>query len=141
MIWKRYGKFWGAFSLFDLVAANVLTLMTEFIGIRIGGEALGLSSWLTVPLALAFISWILVYLRYWTWERIALVVAAFNLVFVPLALMAHPDWPAVAQAFIGHGWVVSGGFVSVTFLVLLSANIGTTIAPWQLFFQQSCVVD
>ena len=141
LIWKRYGPFWGWFSLIDLIVANVLTLMTEFIGIRLGGEALGLSAWLTVPAALVFVTVVLVFLRYWTWERISLFVAAFNLVFVPLALLAHPHWHAVALAFAGHGWMVPGGFLSVTFLVLISANIGTTIAPWQLFFQQSCVVD
>ena len=141
LIWKRYGPFWGWFSLIDLIVANVLTLMTEFIGIRLGGEALGLSAWLTVPAALVFVTVVLVFLRYWTWERISLFVAAFNLVFVPLALLAHPHWHAVALAFAGHGWMVPGGFLSGTFLVLISANIGTTIAPWQLFFQQSCVVD
>ena len=141
LIWKRYGPFWGWFSLIDLIVANVLTLMTEFIGIRLGGEALGLSAWLTVPASLVFVTVVLVFLRYWTWERISLFVAAFNLVFVPLALLAHPHWHAVALAFAGHGWMVPGGFLSGTFLVLISANIGTTIAPWQLFFQQSCVVD
>ena len=141
LIWKRYGPFWGWFSLIDLIVANVLTLMTEFIGIRLGGEALGLPPWLTVPAALIFVTVVLVFLRYWTWERISLFVAAFNLVFVPLALLAHPHWHAVALAFAGEGWAVPGGFLSLTFLVLISANIGTTIAPWQLFFQQSCVVD
>ncbi len=141
LIWKRYGPFWGWFSLVDLIVANVLTLMTEFIGIRLGGQALGLPPWLTVPAALVFITVVLVFLRYWTWERISLFVAAFNLVFVPLALLAHPDWQGVARAFAGQGWRVPGGFLSLTFLVLITANIGTTIAPWQLFFQQSCVVD
>ena len=141
LIWKRYGAFWGWFSLIDLVVANVLTLMTEFIGIRLGGQALGLSPWLTVPASLAFITYVLVFLRYWTWERISLFIAVFNLIFVPLALFSHPNWHAVAQAFVGHGWVVPGGLLSLTFLILISANIGTTVAPWQLFFQQSCVVD
>ncbi|MDA8095203.1 MAG: divalent metal cation transporter [Betaproteobacteria bacterium] len=141
LIWKRYGAFWGWFSLIDLVAANVLTLITEFIGIRLGSQALGLSPWLTVPASLAFVAYVLIFMRYWTWERISLFIAAFNLIFVPLALTSHPDWHAVAGAFAGHGWAVSGGFLSLTFLVLISANIGTTIAPWQLFFQQSCVVD
>ncbi len=141
LIWKRYGPFWGWFSLIDLIVANVLTLMTEFIGIRLGGQALGLPPWLTVPAALIFVTVVLVFLRYWTWERISLFVAAFNLVFVPLALLAHPHWHAVALAFVGRGWAVPGGLLSLTFLVLISANIGTTIAPWQLFFQQSCVVD
>jgi Mn2+/Fe2+ NRAMP family transporter len=141
LIWKRYGSFWGWFSLVDLIVANVLTLMTEFVGIRLGGQALGIPAWLTVPGSLLFITYVLVGLRYWTWERIALFIAALNLIFVPLALMAHPDWHGVARAFTGHGWIVPGGFLSVTFLILISANIGTTIAPWQLFFQQSCVVD
>ncbi|MDA8257840.1 MAG: divalent metal cation transporter [Betaproteobacteria bacterium] len=141
LIWKRYGAFWGWFSLIDLVVANVLTLMTEFIGIRLGGQALGLSPWLTVPASLAFITYVLVFLRYWTWERISLFIAVFNLIFVPLALYSHPDWHAVTRAFVGQGWIVPGGFLSLTFLILISANIGTTIAPWQLFFQQSCVVD
>ncbi len=141
LIWKRYGAFWGIFSLVDLVIANILTLMTEFIGIRIGGEVFGLSYWATVPIALAFVGFVLVFLRYWTWERIALFIAVLNLVFVPLALLSHPHWVAVGRAFIGDNWVMPGGFLSVTFLTLLSANIGTTIAPWQLFFQQSCIVD
>ena len=141
MIWKRYGPFWGAFSLFDLVVANVLTLMTEFIGIRIAGEVFGWPYGLTVPLAALFVILCLVYLRYWTWERLSLLIAAFNLVFVPIALLSHPDWTAVAQSFAGRGWIIAGGFLSAPFLILISANIGTTIAPWQLFFQQSCVVD
>ncbi|MGC8519053.1 MAG: NRAMP family divalent metal transporter [Steroidobacteraceae bacterium] len=141
LIWKRYGPFWGIFSMVDLVLANVLTLMTEFIGIRIGGLAFGIPYQLTVPLALLFVVGTLVFLRYWAWERVALVIAAFNLVFLPLAWMVKPHWNAVAHAFVGSGWQVPGGVLSATFLVLLSANIGTTIAPWQLFFQQSCVVD
>ncbi len=142
MIWKRYGKFWGAFSLVDLVAANVLTLMTEFIGVRVASEIFGLPYLVTIPLAFALVTGVLVFLRYFTWERVALFIAAFNLMFVPLALFSHPDWGVIGQTFSGQfGWVVPGGLVSTTFLLLISANIGTTIAPWQLFFQQSCVVD
>lgn len=139
LIWKRYGGYWGAFSLFDLVAANVLTLITEFIGIRVAGEVFGISPWITVGGSLVFVAFVLLFLRYWRWERISLIVAAFNIVFVPIALMAHPDWKAVGHAFTQYH--VPGGIFSATFLLLVSANIGTTIAPWQLFFQQSCVVD
>ncbi len=139
LIWKRYGPFWGAFSLIDLVAANVLTLMTEFIGIRVGSAVFGLSPFLTVPIAVAFVAFTLVFLRYWTWERIALFMAVLNMVFVPIAVASHPDWAAVGRAF--GDWGVSGGMLTASFLVVVSANIGTTIAPWQLFFQQSSVVD
>lgn len=74
-----------------------------------------------------------------TRERVALFVAAFNLIFVPIVLMAHPDWGAVGRAFIHPP--LPADWLSASFLILISANIGTTIAPWQLFFQQSCVVD
>jgi Mn2+/Fe2+ NRAMP family transporter len=142
MIWKRYGKFWGAFSLVDLVAANVLTLMTEFIGVRVASEIFGVSYLLTIPLALLFVTGVLVFLKYYTWERVALFIAVFNLIFVPLALFSHPNWNVIGRTFAGQtGWVVPGGLLSTSFLLLISANIGTTIAPWQLFFQQSCVVD
>ncbi|HKQ86583.1 MAG TPA: divalent metal cation transporter [Candidatus Acidoferrales bacterium] len=142
MIWKRYGKFWGAFSLIDLVAANILTLMTEFIGVRVASEIFHVSYLITIPLAFVLVTGVLVFLKYYTWERVSLFIAAFNLIFVPLALFSHPDWSAIGRTFTGEtGWVVPGGLFSASFLMLVSANIGTTIAPWQLFFQQSCVVD
>ncbi len=142
MIWKRYGKFWGAFSLIDLVAANILTLMTEFIGVRVASEIFHVSYLITIPIAFALVTGVLVFLKYYTWERVSLFIAAFNLIFVPLALFSHPDWSAIGRTFTGEtGWVVPGGLFSASFLMLVSANIGTTIAPWQLFFQQSCVVD
>jgi Mn2+/Fe2+ NRAMP family transporter len=141
LIWHRYGPFWGMFSLFDLVVSNVLTLMTEFIGIRFGMAFFGVPAWLGIILSFVLIAYVLVFLRYWNWERISLWIAIFNVVFLPVLIMAHPDWAAVARAFVGGGWIVPGGFFSATFLLLVSANIGTTIAPWQLFFQQSCVVD
>ncbi|MDA8050576.1 MAG: divalent metal cation transporter [Rhodospirillales bacterium] len=141
MIWKRYGAFWGTFSLIDLVVANVLTLMTEFIGIRVASEIFHVPYLVTIPAAFAFIVSILLFLKYSSWERISLFVAAFNLVFAPLALASHPDWTAIGRTFIGSGWALPGGLFSASFLILVSANIGTTIAPWQLFFQQSCLVD
>jgi Mn2+/Fe2+ NRAMP family transporter len=142
MIWRRYGKFWGAFSLIDLVGANILTLMTEFIGVRVASAVFHVPYLLTIPLAFAFVVSVLVFLKYFTWERVALFIAAFNLVFVPLALFSHPDWGAIGRTFTGEsGWAVPGGVLSASFLILVSANFGTTIAPWQLFFQQSCVVD
>ncbi|MCY0881103.1 MAG: divalent metal cation transporter, partial [Firmicutes bacterium] len=76
--------------------------------------------------------------RYYTWERLALGIALFNLVFVPLALAAHPNWAAVGAAF--GNWRIPGGFTPI-FLYVVLANFGTTIAPWMLFFQQSSVVD
>ena len=76
--------------------------------------------------------------RYWTWERITLAAAAFNLIFIPVALMTHPSWHSVGHAFIT--WQPLPGFNKDTLLIVL-ADIGATVTPWMLFFQQSATVD
>ncbi len=139
MIWKRYGKFWGAFSLIDLVVANVLTLITEFIGITLGMRVFGVPPVVSTVTAIAVIASIQLFLRYFAWEWISLSIAAFNLIFVPLVFfIPHLHWGEVAASF--ASWHIPGG-ISTLFIYVVLANLGTTIAPWMLFFQQSSVVD
>ena len=138
MIWKRYGRGWGIFSLADLVIANSLTLVTEFIGISFGLGIFGVQPVYAVTLGAIFVAGVTLGLRYHKWERVSLVIAAFNLIFIPLAFIVHPNPSTVLQAF--ETWKIPGG-VSSFFIYVLLANIGTTIAPWMLFFQQSSEVD
>jgi Mn2+/Fe2+ NRAMP family transporter len=77
--------------------------------------------------------------KYWTWEKMALLFCIINLIYVPAAFMIHPSVKDILyNSFIPH--LPKGGF-SADLSFLLMANIGTTIAPWMLFFQQSTVVD
>ena len=138
MIWGRYGAFWGWFSLVDLVLANILTLITEFIGVTLGLGVFGVPHAVSAAAAIAVDVVVLLVLRYYAWERVSLWIALGNLVFIPLALMAHPHWSTVVAAF--STWRIQGGFTPA-FLFIVLANFGTTIAPWMLFFQQSAVVD
>ncbi|MHB1682926.1 MAG: NRAMP family divalent metal transporter [Bacilli bacterium] len=138
MIWGRYGAFWGWFSLVDLVIANFLTLVTEFIGVTLGLGVFGVPHLVSATAAIVIDVLVLLVLRYYAWERVSLWIALGNLVFIPLALMAHPQWSTVVSAF--SNWHIQGGFTP-TFLFIVLANFGTTIAPWMLFFQQSAVVD
>jgi Mn2+/Fe2+ NRAMP family transporter len=85
-----------------------------------------------VALALAF-------RRYATWERIVLSLACGNVLFVPAALLAHPDAAAIGRALATFGPIPGGA--NLTFLTLILANVGATVTPWMLFFQQSAVVD
>lgn len=139
LIFDRFGPFWGWFSLIDLGIGNFLTLITEFIAIRAGLGFFGVPPWIAILGALAVLYLALVTHRYWTWERITLAAAAFNLVFVPVALLARPHWGSVAHAF--TFWTpLPGGLTKDTVLILL-ADIGATVTPWMLFFQQSATVD
>jgi Mn2+/Fe2+ NRAMP family transporter len=138
LIFDRFGPFWGWFSMLDLGIGNFLTLITEFIAIRAGLGFFGAPPWLAVLFALVVLYAALMSHRYWTWERITLAAAAFNLIFIPVALMAHPSWHSVGHAFIT--WQPLPGFSKDTLLIVL-ADIGATVTPWMLFFQQSATVD
>src|SRR6202521_2010347 len=87
LIFDRFGPFWGWFSMIDLGIGNFLTLITEFIAIRAGLGFFGVPPWIAVLVALVVLYGALMSHRYWTWERITLAAAIFNLVFVPVALL------------------------------------------------------
>ena len=137
-IFKNFGIFWGWFSLLDLVLTDWLTQVTEFTGMTSAMKIFGIPSWLTVVGVIILMTAIILSGKYWTWEKITLLFGAFNLIYIPLAFMVHPD----VHAIISKGLIpnVPGGFNNQFFFFVM-ANVGTTIAPWMIFFQQSAVVD
>ena len=139
LIFDRYGPFWGWFSMADLMLGNFLTLVTEFIAIRAGLGYFGVPPFVAVSAAWLVLFAALMAHRYWTWERVTLVAALFNLIFVPVALLSHPHWGAIGTAM--FTWKpLPGGLTQDTVLILL-ADIGATVTPWMLFFQQSAIAD
>ena len=139
LIFQRFGPAWGYFAMGDLVVGNVLTLVTEFIAIQAGGLYFGLPAWLSVLGGVALVIASLALRRYATWERVLLGLAAFNLLFIPAALYARPSGAALAHAVASWGPLPGG--VGTAFVTLVLANIGATVTPWMIFFQQSAVVD
>lgn len=137
-IFDGFGVFWGWFSLLDLLLVDWLTLVTEFIGMTSALSIFGIPAWVTVVAVCTLMSIIMLNGRYWTWEKIAMAFCALNLIYIPGAFMVHPDVSKILE----NGLLPNfpGGFNGELFFFLM-ANIGTTIAPWMLFFQQSSVVD
>ncbi|MFZ0734151.1 MAG: NRAMP family divalent metal transporter [Candidatus Sulfotelmatobacter sp.] len=139
LIFDRFGPFWGWFSMIDLMVGNFLTLVTEFIAIRAGLGFFGIPPIISVLAAWLILFAALMAHRYWTWERVTLFAAVFNLVFIPVALLSHPHWHAIGSALVT--WKpLPGGINQETILILL-ADIGATVTPWMLFFQQSAIAD
>lgn len=138
-IFHAFGSFWGWFSLLDLVLTDWLTMITEFIGMTAALSIFGVPPWITVLICWLLMGAMITTGRYWTWEKIALALCVVNLIYVPAAFMVHPSIQDILRnSFIPH--FPPGGFTNDLFFLLM-ANIGTTIAPWMLFFQQSSVVD
>ncbi len=137
-IFDAFGPFWGWFSLLDLTLTDVLTIVTEFIGMTAALSIFGIPTWITVIIAIVTIMAVTVTGRYWTFEKIVLVFCLLNLIYLPAAFMVNPE---VSEIF--HQGIIPqlpAGGVNLFFFFVM-ANIGTTIAPWMVFYQQSAVVD
>ena len=138
LIFERFGRFWGAFSVGGLFLVNFLTIVTEFIGITLALEYLGVSRYVVVPVAALVLIGITTTGSFQHWERFMYVFVVSNLLVIPLAVLSHPRLGPVVHGTFVPG--VSGG-VNSTSALLIVAIVGTTVAPWQLFFQQSNVID
>jgi Mn2+/Fe2+ NRAMP family transporter len=139
MIYERFGRWWGHFSLTDLLAVNFLTLITEFAAISLALSALGVSPYVSVPVSALGLTLMVVTGSYLRWERMVIVLCLIDLTWFGLAYVVHPDWADVAHNTLVPTLPFSGITSGLVFLVI--AIVGTTIAPWQLFFQQSCVAE
>ena len=138
LIAERFGRFWGWFSVGDLFVLNFLTISTEFIGVSLAGQYFGFSPFVVVPLAALILIGITVTGNFRRWERAMFVFLFASLLVLPLLVLSHPDPKAALTGFIKPG--VQGGLTSNAALLII-AIVGTTVAPWQLFFQQSNVID
>jgi Mn2+/Fe2+ NRAMP family transporter len=138
LIIERFGRGWGWFEVGDLFLLNFLTIVTEFIGVSLSLGYFGVSKFVAVPIAAAGLIGITVSGSFRLWERSMFLFVFANLLVIPLFFIAHPKWGPITHHFILPG--VQGG-VNSTSMLLIIAMVGTTIAPWQLFFQQSNIVD
>jgi Mn2+/Fe2+ NRAMP family transporter len=139
LIFERFGKFWGAFSVIDLFLLNGLTIVTEFIGIALALDYLGLDKTTGVLVSAALVVAAVSTGDFRRFERFAMVLVGASLLLVPICFMVHPPLAQVARDFVVPQMPQGGKLSDVMLLVI--GVVGTTIAPWQLFFQQSYVID
>src|SRR5271165_3857876 len=138
LVLHRYGRLWGWFGAGDLCLTNLITLIAEFVAIRVGLAYFGLGPGVAVALGLLLVVFTLSGGRYWRWERTVLGLAAFNGLFVVAAVLTKPHVGSLASALsftpFPHG-------STNTLLLLLASTIGATVTPWMIFFQQSASAD
>jgi Mn2+/Fe2+ NRAMP family transporter len=138
LILERFGKFWGAFSVIDLFLLNALTLVTEFIGVSLGLDYLGVPKALGIAAAAALLMIAAATGDFRRFERFAIALCFGSLLLLPVLLAVHaPLGPSFHDLLVPS---LPAGDLSAVMLLII-AIVGTTIAPWQLFFQQSYVVD
>ncbi|KVO48026.1 manganese transporter [Burkholderia ubonensis] len=139
LIFERFGKFWGAFSVIDLFLLNALTIVTEFIGITFVLDFFGLPKVAGVCVAAALTMAAVSTGDFRRFERFAVVLCVMSLLLVPVLVTIHPPVAQMSRDFFVPAWPAHAKLSDVMLLVI--GVVGTTVAPWQLFFQQSYVID
>jgi Mn2+/Fe2+ NRAMP family transporter len=135
LIRDYYGHGWAWLSVVTLVVACIGALLSELSGLAGVGMLMGVPAPITMALVVAALIAMAYRGSYLTVERIAIVVGAFELVFLAVAFQAEPDMAALAAGSLDIAWG------DPKYLYLVAANIGAVIMPWMVFYQQSSVVE
>ena len=136
LIRERFGIRVTMVVMLLLVFTNLANTMGEFAGVAGASSILSLNRFIAIP-AVAFFVWLLVVKgSYRAVEKVLLVFCVVYLTYVISAFMAHPNWGVVARSTVVPSFQMNPEFIS-----LFIATIGTTIAPWMQFYQQSSVAE
>ena len=136
LVRQRYGVRLGGAALAVLVVANVGTTCAEFAGIAAGAELFGISRYASVPAAAVIVSLLVLRGSFHRVERFLLLLSTVFLAYIASGVLANPDWGA---AF--HGMLVPSLPANSAGIAIVTATVGTTLAPWGLSFIQSYAVD
>lgn len=136
LVRQRYGVRVGGAVLAALVVANVGTICAEFAGIAAGFEIFGMSRYISVPAAAVAVSLLVLRGSFHRVERVLLAVSAVFLAYVVSGFLAGPDWTAALRGTVVPTMPLTGEAIAI-----VTATLGTTLAPWGLAFMQSYAVD
>lgn len=131
VIQDRLGRGWSRLNGVALHGLNLVIIVTEFLGMAMGENMIGISWIPAVVIAFGIVLAITSWPQYQSVERILLGISAVNLIFVPTALLLHPA-PNAWTTALGGSWSPNIGF-------LLLALAGNAMAPWMIYWQQNAV--
>lgn len=136
LIRERFGIRLTALAMLALLIGNVATTFSEFAGVASGMEMFGVPRWISVPVAAAAVWGLIVGGSYKRVQNIFLALSCVFATYIVAAVIAQPDWN-----FALLHTVVPQASSDLSFLSLTVAMVGTTIAPWMMFYNQSNIVE
>jgi len=135
LIRECFGKGWAWLSVSTLLLSCVGAIFCELSGLAGVGLMMGVPAWISMILVVSSLSLIAWTGSYLAVERIAILLGAFELVFLLVAWMAHPSLSDIRTG------ITHIPYQRSDYLYLVAGNIGAVIMPWMIFYQQSAVVD
>jgi Mn2+/Fe2+ NRAMP family transporter len=136
LVRQRDGVRVAALASLALVVANIGTTAAEFAGIAAGAELLGVPRVVSVPIAAVTVTVLVLRGSFHRVEHVLLALSAVFLAYVISGVLAHPSWGEAMT-----GLVVPTMPLDRRAIVIATATVGTTLAPWGLSFIQSYAVD
>jgi len=136
LIREEFGVKVTFYAMTILVLSNLFNTISEFAGIAASAELFGISKYVLVPACALFVWWIIVKGTYKSVEKIFLVACVFYISYIFSGFLSKPDWKEVAQSSIHPQFNFDKAYI-----LMLIGVVGTTIAPWMQFYQQSSMVE
>lgn len=136
LIREEFGVRVTFYAMIVLIFSNLFNTISEFAGIAASAELFGISKYILVPVCAVFVWWLIVKGTYKSVEKVFLVACLFYVSYIISGFLSKPEWAEVARSSVKPVIEFNKGY-----LLMLMGVIGTTIAPWMQFYQQSSVVE
>jgi Mn2+/Fe2+ NRAMP family transporter len=136
LIREKFGVRITFYAMLVFIFSNLLNTISEFSGIAASCEIFGISRYISLPIGAFFIWWIVVKGTYKSVEKIFLFACLFYLAYIATGFMVRPQWGEISKEFIRPTFQFRQEFI-----LMIMGIVGTTIAPWMQFYQQSSVVE
>lgn len=126
----------SSFALVLLVVANAGLTVSEFAGVGAAFDILGVSPYISVPVAAVAVWLLTVVGTYSKAEKFFLILSLAFLAYPISAFLGHPDTGSVVSALFWPHFLATHDFI-----VMAVALVGTTIAPYMQYYVASAVID
>ena len=136
LIREEFGVRVTFYAMIVLIFSNLFNTISEFAGIAASAELFGISKYVLVPICAVLVWWLIVKGTYKSVEKVFLVACIFYFSYVLSGFISKPDWKEVVSNSVKPEFQFNKAY-----LLMLIGVIGTTIAPWMQFYQQSSVVE
>jgi len=136
LIREEYGFRTTFILMMLLLVVDMGNTVAEFAGLASGMGVFGVTRFVAVPLG-ALLVWALVVKGTYRFvEKVFLAACVFYVAYPVSCFLAHPPWGHAMLSMVKPHFEFSGPY-----FYMLTGIVGTTIAPWMQFYQQSAVVE
>lgn len=136
LIREKFGVKITFYAMLMFIISSGLNTLSEFSGIAASWEIFGVPRYVSLPVSATIVWWIVVKGTYKSVEKIFFLGAFFYVAYIVTGFLVHPDWSIVTKELVAPKMRLDSSY-----MIIVMGLLGTTIAPWMQFYQQSTVVE